>query len=169
MAGRKAKCGLAAFALITLLATLINPANAASVGGKCSKVGSTELTKKSLVYMCQVRQETNLAKSNDDSGYDGYDDYHVNDDNDRRRKIFRTNNSKRQHRRLQTDRKQRRTQQIQRDIFRLPANRRQLRTDRHIQSCSRANRLGRPARRAKPTRTSNRPNENLQRMARHSF
>ena len=49
--GQKAKCGLAAFALITLLATLINPANAASVGGKCSKVGSTELTKK-VLYIC---------------------------------------------------------------------------------------------------------------------
>ena len=51
MARQKAKIGLAAFALITLLATLINPANAASVGGKCNRVGAVAKTKK-VSFVC---------------------------------------------------------------------------------------------------------------------
>ena len=51
MARQKAKIGLAAFVLVTLLATVINPANAASVGGKCTRVGAVAKTK-NVSFVC---------------------------------------------------------------------------------------------------------------------
>ncbi|MFM7827439.1 MAG: hypothetical protein ACKO82_07500, partial [Acidimicrobiaceae bacterium] len=51
MAKQKAKFGLAALVLVTLLATMINSANAASVGGKCTRVGAIEKTK-NVSYIC---------------------------------------------------------------------------------------------------------------------
>ena len=51
MARQKAKVGLAAFVLVTLLATVINPVNAASVGGKCTRVGAVAKTK-NVSYIC---------------------------------------------------------------------------------------------------------------------
>ena len=37
--------------MVTLLATMINPANAASVGGKCTRVGALAKTKK-VSFVC---------------------------------------------------------------------------------------------------------------------
>ena len=51
MARQKAKFGLAAFVLVTLLATVVNPANAASVGGKCTRVGAVAKTK-NVSFVC---------------------------------------------------------------------------------------------------------------------
>ena len=51
MARRKTKFGLAAFVLVTLLATVVNPANAASVGGKCTRVGAVAKTK-NVSFVC---------------------------------------------------------------------------------------------------------------------
>ena len=51
MARQTAKFGLAAFVLVTLLATVINPANAASVGGKCTRVGAVAKTK-NVSFVC---------------------------------------------------------------------------------------------------------------------
>ena len=51
MARQTAKFGLAAFVLVTLLATVVNPANAASVGGKCTRVGAVAKTK-NVSFVC---------------------------------------------------------------------------------------------------------------------
>ena len=51
MARQKAKIGLAAFVLVTLLASVMSPANAASVGGKCTRVGAVAKTK-NVSFVC---------------------------------------------------------------------------------------------------------------------
>lgn len=51
MAQQKAKLGFVGFVLATLLVSVINPVDAAIVGGKCNKVGATKLTKK-VSYIC---------------------------------------------------------------------------------------------------------------------
>ncbi|MGA0766799.1 MAG: hypothetical protein ACO32R_08425, partial [Ilumatobacteraceae bacterium] len=46
MARQKAKFGLIGFVLVTVLVPVISPVNAATVGGKCAKVGAIAKTKK---------------------------------------------------------------------------------------------------------------------------